>query len=49
MKNVNLIVGMVGGVITVVWTAAVFVGGFVAGIEMADKTHRKEQNLKVVK
>jgi hypothetical protein len=48
MKNVNLIVGMVGGILTMIWTTGVFVGGVFAGVALM-KSSNKDQNLKVVK
>lgn len=48
MKNVNLIVGMIGGILTVIWTIVVFVGGLIAGAGITEKFHKNE-NLKVVK
>lgn len=50
MKNVNLMAGMVGGIVTMVWTLGVFIGGMFAGVALMEST-RKERNanLKVVK
>ena len=48
MKNVNLMVGMVGGIVTMIWTVGVFVGGISAGYALC-KSANKNQDLKVVK
>ena len=48
MKNVNLMVGMVGGIITMIWTTGVFVGGMLAGVALM-KSLNKDHDLKVVK
>lgn len=48
MKNVNLMVGLVGGIVTMIWTTGVFVGGVLAGAALM-KSSNGRQNLKVVK
>lgn len=50
MKNVNLMVGLIGGIITMIWTLGVFVGGAVAGVAIMESAKKeRNDNLKVVK
>ena len=43
MKNVNLIVGMIGGIITVVWTIVVFAVGLFAGAGLTEKVNKNSK------
>ena len=48
VKNVNLMVGMIGGIVAVIWTIIIFIAGMFAGAKLINSA-RKEHELKVVK